>query len=44
MSVSRFPDTVEVVGESAFENNQKVQFVVVPKSVKRTGCLCLLGL
>ena len=29
------PDTVEVVGESAFENNQKVQFVVVPKSVKR---------
>lgn len=29
------PDTVEVVGESAFENNQKVQFVVIPKSVKR---------
>ena len=28
------PDTVEVVGESAFENNQKVQFVVIPKSVK----------
>lgn len=37
------PDTVEVVGESAFENNQKVQFVVVPKSVKRMDAYVFWG-
>ena len=37
------PDTVEVVGESAFENNQKVQFVVIPKSVKRLGAYVFWG-
>lgn len=37
------PDTVEVVGESAFENNQKVQFVVIPKSVKRLDAYVFLG-
>ena len=29
------PDTVEVVGESAFENNQKVQFVVLRRWSQR---------
>lgn len=37
------PDTVEVVGESAFENNQKVQFVVIPKSVKRLNAYVFWG-
>lgn len=37
------PDTVEVVGESAFENNQKVQFVVIPKSVKRLDSYVFWG-
>ena len=37
------PDTVEVVGESAFENTQKVQFVVVPKSVKRLDAYVFWG-
>ena len=37
------PDTVEVVGESAFENNQKVQLVVVPKSVKRMDAYVFWG-
>lgn len=37
------PDTVEVVGESAFENNQKVQFVVIPKSVKRLDTYVFWG-
>ena len=37
------PDTVEVVGESAFENNQKVQRVVVPKSVKRMDAYVFWG-
>lgn len=37
------PDTVEVVGESAFENNQKVQFVVIPKSVKRLDAYVFWG-
>ena len=37
------PDTVEVVGESAFENNQKVQFVVLPKSVKRLDAYVFWG-
>lgn len=37
------PDTVEVVGESAFENNQKVQFVVIPKSVKRLDVYVFWG-
>lgn len=37
------PDTVEVVGESAFENNQKVQFVVVPNVGEAHGCLCSSG-
>jgi len=37
------PDTVEVVGESAFENDQKVQFVVVPKSVKRLDAYVFWG-
>lgn len=37
------PDTVEVVGESAFENNQKVQFVVIPKSVKRLEAYVFWG-
>lgn len=37
------PETVEVVGESAFENNQKVQFVVVPKSVKRLDAYVFWG-
>ena len=36
-------DTVEVVGESAFENNQKVQFVVIPKSVKRLDAYVFWG-
>ena len=35
--------TVEVVGESAFENNQKVQFVVIPKSVKRLDAYVFWG-
>ena len=37
------PDTVEVVGESAFESNQKVQFVVIPKSVKRLDAYVFWG-
>ena len=37
------PDTVEVVGESAFENNQKVQFVVIPKTVKRLDAYVFWG-
>lgn len=37
------PDTVEVVGESAFENNQKVQFVVIPKYVKRLDAYVFWG-
>ena len=37
------PDTVEVVGESAFENNQKVQFVVIPKSVRRLDAYVFWG-
>lgn len=37
------PDTVEVVGESAFENNQKVQFVVIPKSVNRLDAYVFWG-
>lgn len=37
------PDTVEVVGESAFDNNQKVQFVVIPKSVKRLDAYVFWG-
>lgn len=37
------PDTVEVVGESAFENNQKVQFVVIPESVKRLDAYVFWG-
>ena len=37
------PDTVEVVGESAFENNQKVQFVVIPKSDKRLDAYVFWG-
>ena len=37
------PDTVEVVGESAFETNQKVQFVVIPKSVKRLDAYVFWG-
>ena len=37
------PDTVEVVGGSAFENNQKVQFVVIPKSVKRLDAYVFWG-
>ena len=37
------PDTVEVIGESAFENNQKVQFVVIPKSVKRLDAYVFWG-
>lgn len=37
------PDTVEVLGESAFENNQKVQFVVIPKSVKRLEAYVFWG-
>lgn len=37
------PDTVEVVGESAFENNKKVQFVVIPKSVKRLDAYVFWG-
>ena len=37
------PDTVEVVGESAFENNQKVQFVVISKSVKRLDAYVFWG-
>mgnify|MGYP004594940009 FL=1 len=37
------PDTVEVVGESAFENNQKIQFVVIPKSVKRLEAYVFWG-
>ena len=34
---------MEVVGESAFENNQKVQLVVVPKSVKRMDAVMSSG-
>lgn len=37
------PDTVEVVGESAFENNRKVQLVVIPKSVKRLDAYVFWG-
>lgn len=37
------PDTVEVVGESAFENNQKVQLVVIPKSVRRLDAYVFWG-
>ena len=37
------PDTVEVVGESAFENYQMVQFVVIPKSVKRLDAYVFWG-
>ena len=38
------PDTVEVVGESAFENNQKVQLCCGSQVGEAHGCLCLLGL
>ena len=37
------PDTVEVVGESAFENNQRVRFVVIPKSVRRLDAYVFWG-
>ena len=29
------PDTVEVIGKSAFEDNKSVELVVLPNSVKR---------
>lgn len=29
------PNTVEVIGESAFEDNDKIELVVIPKSVRR---------
>ena len=37
------PDTVEVIGESAFEDNTRVELVVIPKSVKRIESYAFWG-
>ena len=37
------PDTVETIGESAFEKNESVQLVVIPKSVKRLDAYVFWG-
>lgn len=37
------PDTVEVIGESAFEDNTNVELVVIPNSVVRIGSYAFWG-
>lgn len=37
------PDTVEVIGEGAFEDNTKVELVVIPNSVRRIGAYAFWG-
>lgn len=37
------PDTVEVIGEGAFEENDKVELVVVPNSVRRIDAFAFWG-
>ncbi len=37
------PNTVEVIGENAFENNENVEEVVIPQSVKRIGAYAFWG-
>ena len=37
------PDTVEVIGKSAFEDNTRVELVVIPKSVKRIESYAFWG-
>jgi len=37
------PDTVEIIGESAFEDNMNVELVVVPNSVQRIGAYAFWG-
>ena len=37
------PDTVEVIGEGAFEDNTRVELVVVPNSVKRIEAYAFWG-
>lgn len=37
------PDTVEVIGEGAFENNGSIELVVVPNSVKRIEAYAFWG-
>lgn len=37
------PDTVEVIGEGAFENNTSIELVVVPNSVKRIEAYAFWG-
>ena len=37
------PDTVEVIGESAFEDNTRIELVVIPNSVKRIGSYAFWG-
>lgn len=37
------PDTVTVIGESAFEDNKTVELVVIPKSVKRIEAYAFWG-
>lgn len=37
------PDTVEVIGESAFEDNTRIELVVIPKSVKRIESYAFWG-
>lgn len=37
------PDTVEIIGEGAFENNTSVELVVLPKSVKKIEAYAFWG-
>ncbi len=37
------PDTVEAIGESAFEDNTNIELVVVPNSVKKIGAYAFWG-
>lgn len=37
------PDTVEIIGEGAFEGNEKIELVVVPNSVKRIDAYAFWG-
>lgn len=37
------PDTVEIVGESAFEDNTRIELVVLPNSVKRIDAYAFWG-
>ncbi len=37
------PDTVEAIGDGAFEDNTRVELVVIPNSVKRIGAYAFWG-